>query len=125
RIHHDDLYLRLVAYAEVGDVLRASDPRSRSYEATPTPVANDEPLAREDAERFPDRVSAHPELGEQLHLGRDRSVALPLLRLDPRAEHALDLQVARHQGVVCNSGPCSHLYRTQYISLATGVKRAS
>ena len=46
------------------------------------------------------------------------------LRLDPRAEHALDLQVARHQGVVCNSGPCSHLYRTQYISRATGVKRA-
>ena len=72
----DHLDLGLVAEDEVGDGGRTIPPRL--HEAAAAPMAGDQAVARENAERLANRGTAHPELREQLHLGRDRVVAVPL-----------------------------------------------
>src|SRR5215472_316133 len=102
RLHPDDPDLGLITHDQVGDGLRAGAPNPGAHETASPAMANDEPLTREYPQRPPDRRPADPELVEQLHLGGDRAIAFPLARLDPRPEHPLDLQVARHARMICN-----------------------
>ena len=86
-------------------------------------MSGDETIPGQDAQRLADRRPAHAELCQQLHLGRNRPATLPLPRLDPLAQHALDLQVTRDRGMVGDRGRGRHLYRSQYIAGA-GVSTA-
>ena len=120
RLGLDHLDLGLVAGNEVGD--GPGRIRPRPHEAAPAPMAGDEAVAREDAQRLADRGAAHPELREQLHLGGDGMIAAPLARFDPPAQDPLDLQVAGNGWMIGNPGGCHDLYRTQYITYVIRVK---